>query len=161
MLGKVLPKYCFGPIFRYSTVSTGSTSISGILIDDHVTFIEIESLWSMSRICDSAVTTSADIPQGECHLSLVLSGHGCFGSYKRRFTIIDSNVCAHCGECDIVFICGRREDKKSLYSWKPGYTDDGKWKKMRDNIEVPHLQNSEEGRRWTVVKEENRRGPDY
>lgn len=107
MPGNILPEYCFGPIVRYSTVGTGSTSILGILNDDYATFIKIESLWSMSRSCDSDVTTSVDMPQGECHLSLVLSGQGCFGSYKRRFTISGSDVWAHRGECDIMFIYSR------------------------------------------------------
>lgn len=165
MPGKVLALYCFGPIFRYSTVGTGITSILGILIDDYVAFIKIESLWSMSRSCDSAVITSADIPQGEYHLSLVvLSGHGWFGGYKRRFTISDSDVWAHCGECDIVFIYSRwRYQRNTVEKGIKRVCTAKRWwkmKKMRRDIDVPHLHNSEEGRRWKVVKEENRRGPD-
>jgi len=31
------------------------------------------------------------------HLTQVLSGHGCFGSYLHRFHLLDSDACAQCG----------------------------------------------------------------
>lgn len=31
------------------------------------------------------------------HLSQVLSGHGCFGSYLHRFHLLESDACAQCG----------------------------------------------------------------
>lgn len=46
----------------------------------------------MSRSCDSAVTTSVDIPQGECHLSLVLSGHGCSGTRDDSLSVTQMSV---------------------------------------------------------------------
>lgn len=47
---------------------------------------------------------------------------------------------------------GRRRDRKSSYSWQPGFSDGGKL--MGCCKELPHLHNAEEGRRWKAVKKE-------
>ncbi|XP_046683706.1 uncharacterized protein LOC124369698 [Homalodisca vitripennis] len=67
------------------------------------------------RVCSAYRTVSTEaalVISGTVPIKLqVLSGHGCFGYYKRSFALSDTDACAYCGECDItlhtVFACPR------------------------------------------------------
>lgn len=54
----------------------------------------IKGRWTHKLIKDLDTWLSRKTGQVTYHLTQVLSGHGCFGSYLKRFNLLDSDACA-------------------------------------------------------------------
>jgi len=57
----------------------------------------INGRWTHKLIPNLDLWLSRKAGQVTYHLTQMLSGHGCFGSYLHRFHLLDSDACAQCG----------------------------------------------------------------